>query len=305
MTTSSLAAPAAPPDPTLLELTSNPADRLWRYPLARQLLRVAPRWLTPMHVTVFHTLMAFGAAALVLDGRPWALATAFGLYELRAVLDCFDGVLARARKLASPLGRAIDQAADSVSFVAFITAVGVHLGHRHGALYGASMAVLATLATASGTACWDYFRRRFSSLIEKGHDEVEAEFVEVERAWRAHGGFARWYARVVATYQFMLLNPSALRRVRARAEVAQSPDDPSELRLVARLREAAARDDRELRAALWQIGLAGGDSTYFLLTLSTGLGAMHAGVLGATAFTVLCVLVTTLSCTRLLSRDAD
>lgn len=306
MADQTLPATTPPATVSVLDLTTNPADRLWRYPLARAVLPLAPGFLTPVHVTVFHTVMGVAAAALVARATPGALFGAFVVYELRAVLDCFDGVLARARGLSSPLGRAMDQAGDSISFAAFVTGAAVALSREHGVAVGVAMAFFATLATACGTACWDYFHRRFTSLIERGRDEVEDEYIQVVAAHRAEGGFARWFARVVATYQFGMLNPRAMARLNAEAAVwdgrAARALDPEEARLAARLQEMVRRDDPALRGALWQVGVTGGDSTYLLLTLAAGLGVMRAGFVLACVFTLACVVATTLRCNRLLAR---
>jgi len=306
MADGTLPATTPPISLSLLDLTTNPADRMWRYPLARMLLPAAPSFLTPAHVTVFHTLMGVGAAVLVARATPTSLATAFVLFELRAVLDCFDGVLARARGLSSPIGRAMDQAGDSIAFAAFVIAAGVSIGRVHGAVAGVGLAFFATLATACGTACWDYFRRRFTSLIEHGHDEVEEEYVRVVAAHRAEGGFARWFARVVATYQFGMLNPRAMGRLNAEAArtdgLVARAHDPEEALLAARLREMVRRDDPALRGALWQVGVSGGDSTFLMLTLAAGVGAMRNGFVLAVVLTLGCVVATTVRCNRLLAR---
>ncbi len=291
---------------TVLDLSSNPADRAWRYPLARLLLPLAPGFLTPAHVTVFHTVLGVGAAALVVRATPGSLAVAFLLYEVRAILDCFDGVLARARGLSSPLGRAMDQAGDSIAFAAFVIGAGMALSRSYGVVFGATLAFLATLAASCGTACWDYFRRRISSLIEHGRDEVEEEYIRVVAAHRAEGGFARWFARVVATYQFGMLNPRAMGRLNAEAArydgLVSRPHDPAEARVAERLRDMVRRDDPALRGALWQVGVTGGDSTFLLLTLAAGVGAMRGGFVLACVFTLGCVVATTVRCNRLLAR---
>ncbi len=106
----------------LLALTVNPGDRLWRYPLCHAVIGFALRTpLTPNHVTIGHTLLGMTAGALISTGRPAMLVAAGAIYEFRSVLDCFDGVLARARGTASPYGRAMDQIGDFLGFAAFIS----------------------------------------------------------------------------------------------------------------------------------------------------------------------------------------
>ena len=93
----------------LLDLTTNPADRLWRYPLGRWAVRyVIDTPLTPHHVTALHAALGVAAGFVIARGSPRAWILAGVMYELRSILDCFDGVVARAKQLSSPMGRALE-----------------------------------------------------------------------------------------------------------------------------------------------------------------------------------------------------
>ena len=64
---------------------------------------------------LFAAILVFAALCVITVRNPvhaalW-LVLAFFLCEVRMILDCFDGVLARARGTSSPFGRALDEIA--------------------------------------------------------------------------------------------------------------------------------------------------------------------------------------------------
>jgi hypothetical protein len=156
----------------IVEDTTDPANRYYRYPAARALLPILGRipWLTPNHVTYTHILLGLAAAALVAftHAAVWLL-FAFVLCEARMILDCFDGVLARARGSSSPFGRALDEIADSIAFVALASAV------THRMALGGSGIALCSAALAFGGLCanaWDFYKRKISTALRDGKDGV-------------------------------------------------------------------------------------------------------------------------------------
>jgi phosphatidylglycerophosphate synthase len=131
----------------LAQRLADPLNRAVRYPAARALARLVLK--TPIqadHVTLAHLAVGLVAAALVLRGAtgvlPWAL------LEARMVLDCLDGVIARARGTASPRGRSNDELADAAGFMALVVAVTIRT--RTWALGFALLGVAAV--TAAGYA---------------------------------------------------------------------------------------------------------------------------------------------------------
>ncbi len=94
------------------------------------------------------THLACGLAAAVLVARgvtgplPWVL------LELRMVLDCLDGVLARARGTCSARGRAKDEMADAAGFLALLVAIAYR---THAWLLGVALLAIAAV-TAAGYA---------------------------------------------------------------------------------------------------------------------------------------------------------
>lgn len=290
---------------TLLTLTQNPADRLWRYPLCHATVGPFVRSrLTPMHVTTAHTVAGVSAAALVLVGSPLALAGAGALIELRAILDCFDGVLARAQKSSSLHGRAMDQLGDTVSFVALVFACCWHLGRVAHPAVAAATFFLALLVSATSTACWDIYRRRYSSMLSHGRDEVEDEFVQLMRDRRKKGGVAFWVSSVIARFQLAVFHPTASRDLAARAALDADPPEhesapPSPLAM--KLRALAARNDADLRRSLRVVGLTGADSVNFIVGASILFGYVVPGLLLGMAYALVSLLVAAAVSNRVLT----
>ncbi len=290
---------------TLLTLTQNPADRLWRYPLCHATVGPFVRSrLTPMHVTVAHTVVGGSAAALVVLGTPLALVGAGALIELRAILDCFDGVLARAQRSSSLQGRAMDQLGDTVSFTALVAACCWHLGRATHPAAAVGAFLLALLVSASSTACWDIYRRRFGSMLSHGRDEVEDEFVQLMRDHRAKGGVALWVSTLIARFQLAVFHPTAGGALASRAALDADPPDhesapPSTLAM--KLRALASRNDPSLRRTLRLVGFTGADSVNFIFGAAILFGQVLPGFALGLAYALASTLVVAAVSNRVLS----
>ncbi len=163
---------------SIIESTVDPPNRFYRYPAARALLPILGRisWLTPNHVTYTHIAFGLAAAALVAftQGKGW-LVLAFVLCEVRMILDCFDGVLARARGTSSPFGRALDEIADSIAFITLSTAMTYRLS------LGTRGVVIVCSMLAFGGLCanaWDFYKRKITSALRESKDGVIDEIRE-------------------------------------------------------------------------------------------------------------------------------
>lgn len=163
---------------SIIESTVDPPNRFYRYPAARALLPILGRipWLTPNHVTYTHIAFGLAAAALVAftENKLW-LVLAFVLCEVRMILDCFDGVLARARGTSSPFGRALDEIADSIAFITLSVAMShrLHLGTR-------GVVIVCTMLAFGGLCAnaWDFYKRKITSALRDGKDGVIEEIRE-------------------------------------------------------------------------------------------------------------------------------
>lgn len=162
----------------------DPLNRFYRYPVARALVRVAGRLpVTPDHVTVGHTVAGIAAAALVTSGAHPLLA--FALLELRMILDCYDGVLARAKGLSSPRGRALDELGDAIAYVALVAGIAVRV-HRAQPDYALGLAAALLAIGGFAAHAHDFYKRRLTSALRGAPDAVAAE-LEAKRALVAAG----------------------------------------------------------------------------------------------------------------------
>jgi phosphatidylglycerophosphate synthase len=181
----------------LAEHLTDPLNRLFRYPAAHALLRIAGGLpLRPDHITYLHTTSGILGAALIAWGGRWALAGAFVLLEVRMVLDCYDGVLARAKNLSSPRGRTMDELGDALAYVAIVIGMSVHLYRTRHDLSPAAIVALGLALVAAGALsghAYDFNKRRFGSALKDGRDAIAEELALKEQLARAGG--ARWITR--------------------------------------------------------------------------------------------------------------
>jgi phosphatidylglycerophosphate synthase len=89
--------------------------------------------ITPNQVTFLSTVVAAGAAAMfaVGPGYGWLVAAAL-VFEFSFVLDCADGMLARLRKIASPLGHLLDFLMDELKAMFVFGCVAIRLWRETG-----------------------------------------------------------------------------------------------------------------------------------------------------------------------------
>jgi hypothetical protein len=260
----------------LLDLATNPADRLWRYPLCNAIVKyVARTGVAPNHVTVFHTVLSVAAGFVISLGTPQAFVTAGIMFETRSILDCLDGVLARATKKSSPFGRALDQMGDTIGFLSLMGGALVCLGR----IYGWSAALLIVLLTmaisAACTTAWDLYKRRFTSLIKDGYDSTEEDYLTLCRRFEEKPLVSLWVSKIVSLYAWYTLSPQSLPRLRERIAKRDWPRD-GQVHTVSEtgrvLQDAAARNDPELRGMLLRLGVVAGDNIILLLTVSLLMG---------------------------------
>jgi phosphatidylglycerophosphate synthase len=241
----------------VIDSTVDPANRLYRYPAARALLPLADRmpWLTPNHVTYLHIAIGLAAAAIVAftggrgaPARPW-LVVAFLLCEARMILDCFDGVLARARGSSSTFGRALDEIADSVAFISLMCAITYRMETGDRGL----LLTCATLAFGGLSAnAWDFYKRKITTALRDGKDGVLDEIRQKKALIDGgKGSLLGYWGIYFDCFQVLLY------------EVRPANDDP-----VAVIR-ARAHDPQFRRFA----------SLLSFLSFDNGLGILHLGVL--------------------------
>jgi hypothetical protein len=181
----------------LAERLVDPLNRRYRYPAAHALLRMAGGLpLRPDHITYIHTSCGIIGASLVALGSRWALVAAFFLLEIRMILDCYDGVLARAKKLSSAHGRTMDELGDAVAYIAIVAGLSVHVYRTHPDLsLGLVIALGLTLIAVGGMSghAYDFYNRRLGVALKDGRDSIAEEIAQKEQLL-AKGG-AHWMTR--------------------------------------------------------------------------------------------------------------
>lgn len=150
-----------------LARAKKPVDAWWTVlvidPIAVRVLPVllAVDWITPNLVTGAAFVVGGVAVALFALGH---FAIAAVVYEVRFLLDCLDGKIARVRHLSSPLGATLDRTADSITVPAAYAALGIALANRHGLAHTWSLlpALMACVLTGMELSL-ELFRLRLPS----------------------------------------------------------------------------------------------------------------------------------------------
>ncbi|NUP07064.1 MAG: CDP-alcohol phosphatidyltransferase family protein [Polyangiaceae bacterium] len=155
----------------------DPFNTYYRYPLALAMTR----WLvhtpvTPNQVSLVQPVFAAASGYLLTFEDVRAHIAAVVLFELRSILDCVDGSLARAKRMSSPNGHAIDAMADWLGVVFLYCGI-FHYVYNHvpaGYTTTTAMAVV-TMALAQGAIrsfASDYFKSKYMGIYERATDDV-------------------------------------------------------------------------------------------------------------------------------------
>jgi phosphatidylglycerophosphate synthase len=180
-----LARPVEPMRTTMADWTlrmQEPLNRYYRYPIARLLVRaLVPTRISPNHISLAQPPLAGLAGYLITFGDAGHLAAAGAVFELRSILDCVDGTLARARGTESATGHVIDAVADWLGVV--LLYVGIFWCFRlHPpplgtfGLFLPVSAVLVLALTQGGirSLAADHYKRKYTLLLERGQRDPSA-----------------------------------------------------------------------------------------------------------------------------------
>jgi hypothetical protein len=194
LTTSEAAAPASSatlPEPSLVPVTAgaptswgarleDPFNRYYRSPLARLIVRVLLKANVPPHrLTVAQPLLAALAGYFVMFADAKNLALGAGLFELRSILARVEDTFGRSKAATEPACSAIPGMADRLSVFFLYAGIFWHF-HLHPPPSGAwsqyisvnGVLLLALLQGAIRSFAADYYRRKYTSIFEHGHDET-------------------------------------------------------------------------------------------------------------------------------------
>jgi hypothetical protein len=236
---------------------------------------VARTPIRPNHITVFHTALGVAAGFVISVRTPRAFLCAGVMFEARAILDCLDGVLARATKRSSPLGRALDQLGDTIGFLSLMAGGLVCLARAHGWPLALATILITMPVSGSCSAAWDLYRRRFASLLRDGYDTTEEDHLAICRRYDERPMLSLYVSRAISLWSWYTLGPQTMPRLRdriARRDWPRPGFTPAKTELGLRLQEAAERNDPELRATLARLGIVAGDNIILLLTAGLLVG---------------------------------
>jgi hypothetical protein len=116
--------------------------------------------ITPNQLTFLSAFIAAGACAMLalLPGYLWLVAAA-AVFEFSFVLDCADGMLARLRKIASPLGHQLDFLMDELKAMLLLGCVTVRMFRDTGDVRMLFVGIGAGFCLAAGLSLTSFMRR--------------------------------------------------------------------------------------------------------------------------------------------------
>ena len=163
----------------------DPLNRLYRDRVAHRLANfLKSTSMTPNAVTMLHTLIGVFGAYLIYQ-ESYLLAVV--CLELRALLDCVDGILARLKNQSTATGRALDAIGDGITFNALMVAGTLRLikdfkAYPHPMIVVGVM-IFAFVAVHSGVV-YHLMRRKLVSIAQREIDIVETEWREIYQQTR-------------------------------------------------------------------------------------------------------------------------
>ena len=154
----------------LLKDLAEPVNVYINNPIAKRFVEVLKNtFVTPNQVTYLSVAVGFASGYSFSQGT--AVASAIGglLLELTLVLDCVDGQLARAKKMASDWGRLIDGIAGYFAYLAVI--FGIMTGYSE---FRPALIVIAVF-TILRAISYDYCKQSLGTMVLQGFDGMDRE----------------------------------------------------------------------------------------------------------------------------------
>jgi len=277
---------ATPETAKVADLMIDPVNAAYRYWLARKMLPLAMKTpVTPNQITVTHILVGLVASGFVFQGSRTSFVIAVFLYELRMVLDCLDGVVARAKKMTSMYGRQLDAVGDAVTYVTLSAALSFRLfvaSHNYRDL--ALFFVLIPIGAVSAAA-HEFYMARFGAALKNKKDQIFEELVAEERVRRERGstivtwvGWVKdwWSVSVLAAPDRAAIRKAVRDTLEGKPAVSPTAGQVDHILMHA--------NDAKLHRALRAVGLTSGDNILFVLHLGLLTGMLRGFALGAIGF---------------------
>jgi len=189
-------------------------ERIARPPAAAVVYAIRNTRLTPNQVTFLSAVIAAGAGVMMALLRGWMwLGIAAAVFEFSFILDCADGMLARLRKTASPLGHLLDFLMDELKAMFIFGCVAIRLWRDTGDARLLVVGIVGGWCLASGIALTSFMRR--PEYGAKGPTE-DGQPAEVGKRTGPVGmvlNTFEWSARVVVHYPQYIWICAAVNRI--------------------------------------------------------------------------------------------
>ncbi|MBN8220169.1 MAG: CDP-alcohol phosphatidyltransferase family protein [Spirochaetes bacterium] len=221
--------------------------------------------ITPTQVTIVHTIMAFVGAWFLGRGSVSDLWIAFAIFQVRAVLDCLDGTIARRKNMSSELGRNLDMLGDSIGFLCLMTGYYFFMrNHNYGILETVGTLFMSTLISGIMAQGTDHYRRKFSAALREGKDTIVEEIQKKHNAIAGgKGTFLLWFSYLNDWFQILVLNPGSIGRLRA--YLKNSGGETEFVHDVETIR--GNLNSPKLKFAMFMVGMLSGDVAIFILLM--------------------------------------
>jgi phosphatidylglycerophosphate synthase len=167
--------------------TKKPIDNFWTAYISRPVAAVFVAWFEPTKITPNQvTLLSFfvGMLSIIwlafMPGH-WALIVGALAFQFAYVLDCVDGMLARARKTSSPQGHLLDFLMDELKAIAFLGAVSYRLYTETSQVYFLYGGLFGLVVLSSGLSLTTFTRRPEMAVKQGTGNREQGTAPEEER----------------------------------------------------------------------------------------------------------------------------
>jgi phosphatidylglycerophosphate synthase len=278
----------------LTDLMVDPANGLYRYRVAKLILPLALKTpVTPNQITWFHMALGPVSAYFVARGSTRDLVTAVAISECRMILDCLDGLVARARGTSSSYGRALDEIADTVAYVGFLYGMGFFLHARRPDLpWWLLFLVMPVVLFFCGffmAGGWDFYKRKYTVALRQGKDAIYDEiYPKHMRMKQGFPGFVNWWAYYVDVAQMFVIHPLSRHEFYKRLDSGEPPGlgSPEVDHIIRNYKSPMCR------AALRSIGFMSGDNLFTILHIGFLTGWIWGTQMFIIAYAILAIAVT-------------
>ncbi len=169
---------------------------------------------TPNQVTFLSAVVAAGSAAMLIALPGWFwLIMAAAVYEFSFVLDCADGMLARLKKIASPLGHLLDFLMDELKAMFIYGAVAVRLWQETGDVRLLLVGIAGLFCLAAGLSLTSFTRRPEYGAKPATEDGQPAEVGGRKGPVGMMLSGLEWAARIVVHYPQYIWICAAFNRI--------------------------------------------------------------------------------------------